>query len=186
MDKNWVFFRILHEILSGNQLWLIFFGPLIRVLGGVKVEKVYSIGDFDKNTKNRHFWVSFIGKRPKMMRTNFSILFWDKIIFWLGPFRHQHTVWPSGHGYLGIFWEDGPRQKFFIWSFLCSAIVSECFKRKKPECIMGSRDSTLIWSWPILTILTKITIFGHWLLSNQAFIKYNGMRFEKPYTLSSK
>jgi hypothetical protein len=40
VNKNRFFFRILHEILSGNQLWLIFFGPLIRVLGGVKVEKV--------------------------------------------------------------------------------------------------------------------------------------------------
>jgi hypothetical protein len=25
-----------------------FFGPLFRVLGGVKVEKVFSIGDFEK------------------------------------------------------------------------------------------------------------------------------------------
>jgi hypothetical protein len=32
-----------------------FFGPLFRVPGGVKVEKVYSIGDFDKNTKKWFF-----------------------------------------------------------------------------------------------------------------------------------
>jgi hypothetical protein len=29
-----------------------FFGPLFGILGWVKVEKMYSIGDFDKNTKN--------------------------------------------------------------------------------------------------------------------------------------
>jgi hypothetical protein len=29
-----------------------FFVPLIRYLGGVKVEKMYIIGYFDKNTKN--------------------------------------------------------------------------------------------------------------------------------------
>jgi hypothetical protein len=47
---------------------------------------------------------------------------------------------------------------------------------------MGSRDSTDYWSLPILTILTKITIFGHRFLSYQAFIIYDGMRFGKPYT----
>jgi len=35
-----------------RRIVLVFFGLLIRVLGGVKVEKVYSIGDFDKNIKN--------------------------------------------------------------------------------------------------------------------------------------
>jgi hypothetical protein len=41
-----------------------FFGPLFRVLGGVKVEKVYSIGDFDKNTKNglKSSFLSFINR----------------------------------------------------------------------------------------------------------------------------
>ena len=42
-----------------------FFGPLFRVLGGVKAEKVYSIGDFDKNTKNglKSSFLSFINRK---------------------------------------------------------------------------------------------------------------------------
>jgi hypothetical protein len=36
--------------------------------------------------------------------------------------------------------------------FFCSAKVNECFKRKKPECINGSRDST--------NILIKIAKLG--------------------------
>ena len=120
-----------------------------------------------------------------MMRTNFSILFWDKKFFWLGPFRHQHTVWPSGHDHLGFYWENGRHRKPSKWSFLCSAIVSECFKRKKTEWIVGSSDSTPIWSWYNIEIFTKITIFSHRFLCNQEFKKYNGMRFRKPYTLCS-
>jgi hypothetical protein len=49
-----------------NSVWksaiTYFFGPLIRVLGGIKGEKVHSIGDFDKNTKNslKSSFLSFI------------------------------------------------------------------------------------------------------------------------------
>ena len=45
------FFRIFHEIRSEFGLF-IFSGPLIRIIGGILVERVYNIGDFDKNTKN--------------------------------------------------------------------------------------------------------------------------------------
>jgi hypothetical protein len=41
-----------------------FFGHLIGVLGGVKIEKVYCIGDYDKNTKNglKSSFLSFINR----------------------------------------------------------------------------------------------------------------------------
>ncbi len=34
-------------------------------------------------------------------------------------------------------------------NFFCSTMINEGFKRKKPECIMGSRDSKGIWSSPL-------------------------------------
>ena len=42
-----------------------FFGFFLRVLGGVKVEKVYFIGNFDKNTKNgpKSSFLSFINRK---------------------------------------------------------------------------------------------------------------------------
>jgi hypothetical protein len=129
--------------------------------------------------------VLLIGKRPKMMRTNSLYDFEMKKISWFEPIRWQQTLWPFWYGHLGIYWEDSPWQKPSIWTFFCSAMIYVCFKRKKNECIMVFRNSTGIWSWSILTILTKITIFGHRFLSNQAFIKYNRMRFGKPYTWCS-
>ena len=51
---------------------LFFFGPLFLVLGGVKVEKVYSIGNFDKNTKNgpKSYILSFINRETIRIEIN--------------------------------------------------------------------------------------------------------------------
>jgi hypothetical protein len=38
----------------------IFFGPLIGVLGGVKVEKVYTLGDFDTKYGLKLSFLSFM------------------------------------------------------------------------------------------------------------------------------
>jgi hypothetical protein len=55
-------------------------------------------------------------------------------------------VWTHCDQVVMVTWEfflkDGPQQKPFIWSFSCLSKVNERFKRKKPECIVGSRDST--------------------------------------------
>ncbi len=130
--------------------------------------------DFDQKTKHglKSSVLGFINRETAQNDTaKFSIWFWDeKYFLWFETIRRQQTLWPFCHGHLGIFCGDSPRQKSSIWSFFCSAMIYVCFKRKKPECNMGSRDSTGIWSWPILTILTEITIFGHRFLSNQAFI----------------
>jgi hypothetical protein len=55
----------------GYDLFIL--GPLIRVLGGVKVEKVKILTKSLKMVFNRQFWVLLIGKRPKMMGTNISV-----------------------------------------------------------------------------------------------------------------
>ena len=86
--------------------------------------------------------------------------------------KKLHGLNPSGDSKLcdhfamvtwEFLWGRSPVETFHMELF-CSPMIYVCFKRKKPECIMGSRVSTVIWSWPILTILTKITIFGHWFI----------------------
>jgi hypothetical protein len=49
-----------------------FFGPLFRVLGGVKVRKVYSIGDYDENNKNglKSSFLSFIHRETAQNDAN--------------------------------------------------------------------------------------------------------------------
>ncbi len=62
-------------------------------------------------------------------------------------------------------WRFSPWQKPSIWTFFCSAMINECFKRKKPECMSS---------------LTLFDDFGHRFLSNQSFIKYKRMRLRDP------
>jgi len=47
---NRLFFRNLHEILSGKIILLFFPGPHFDLFGGLKDRKMYSIWDFDQNT----------------------------------------------------------------------------------------------------------------------------------------
>ncbi len=63
-------------------LWPIFFGSLIKVLGGVKVEKVFE--------------------------SNYSRV----ELLWFETFRRQHILWPFCHCHLGIFCEDGHWKPF--------------------------------------------------------------------------
>ena len=58
-----------------NSVWLIFFEPIIRVLGRAKVDKVYSKGDFEKSGLKSSF-LSFIYRESvQMVRTKISIRF---------------------------------------------------------------------------------------------------------------
>ncbi len=149
-----------------------FFGPLIKIFRRGQSRKSE---DFDQITRSGlKSSVSGFINRETVQNDHIKNSLYDfgiKKISWFDPIRWQQTLWPFRYGHLGIYWEDSPRQKPSIWSFFCSAMIHVCFKRKKPECIMGSRDSTGIWSWPFLTIFAKITIYGHRFLSNQAFIK---------------
>jgi hypothetical protein len=71
-------FGILHEISYD----LFFFGLLFRVLEGVKVEKVYSIGNFDKNTKNglKSSFLSFIFRETAQNEVNLNELWVPAIL----------------------------------------------------------------------------------------------------------
>ena len=120
--KNWVYFRILHEILSGNQLWLIFFGPLFGGLGGVKVEKVKILTKTLKMVKYRQFWVFLIGKRPKMITTKFYIRFWDENFFmvWTLPAPAYFVIflpWSLGNFLWGWSPAETFHMKFFLFSY---------------------------------------------------------------------
>ncbi len=116
-----------------------------------------------------------------MITIKFSIWFWDEKNFMAWTHPATANLWPFFYGHSGIFCGDSPRQKSSIWSFFCSAMVYVCFKRKTPECIMGSRDSTGIWSWPILMILTEIIIFGRRFLSNHKFTSLLSLDGFKPW-----
>jgi hypothetical protein len=65
---------------------LFFLDLFIRVLERFQGRKSE---DFDQNTKNglnRHFWVLFNEKWPKMMQTNISLWFWDEKNFMVCTF----------------------------------------------------------------------------------------------------
>ncbi len=65
------------------------------------------IEHFTKNSPNRHFWAFFIGERLKMIRTRFSLRFWqnriyDFLILWtrLHMRRSRHPLTPILHASL--------------------------------------------------------------------------------------
>jgi hypothetical protein len=146
--------------------------------------------DCDQNTKSglKSSVLGFINQETAQNDHN-------KVLYMIWRWKKFHDLNPFGDRKLCdhfamVTWEfieriapsrNLPYEVFFVQLWYIN-VLSE----KKPECIMGSCDSTGFWSWQILTFLTKITIFGHRFLSNKAFIKYNGMRFGKPYTWCSK
>ena len=90
MDKNWVFFRILHEILSGNLQWLLFFF-LTTFQGSRRVQRRKS-EDFDQNTKSglKSSVLGFINRETAQNDHN-------KILYMILGLKKFHGLNPSAH-----------------------------------------------------------------------------------------
>ena len=126
-------------------------------------------GDFDQNTRNglKSSLLSFINRETVKIDGKFSIWFWDKKFFMVCTHPAPAYFVSISLWSLGNFCEDGCHRKPSIWSFFVYLWYMYVLNEKNLNALWVS---TVIWSWPILTILTKITIFGYWFLLNQAFI----------------